>query len=230
LPAVASTIAALLVTAVCAAPRPPAKPAGAQPPLAAPEQPPAAARDEGCLDRLTHNGITFEAVALAAASPGCIIDQPVRIRAVAGAPPRKLAIRLPDAPTLACRFGERFGLFLRDLADPVIAGKFAVELDAVRTGPGYECRNRNRAVSGKLSAHASGIAVDIAGFELADGRRLPVAPAQDARARATIDAIRTAACGWFTTVLGPGSDAAHADHLHVDILQHGSSDRYRICE
>ena len=42
--------------------------------------------------------------------------------------------------------------------------------------------------------------------------------------------IRVAACGWFTTVLGPGSDAAHAEHLHVDILQHGSSDRYRICQ
>jgi hypothetical protein len=43
-------------------------------------------------------------------------------------------------------------------------------------------------------------------------------------------AFRTAACGWFTTVLGPGSDAAHADHLHLDIQPHGSSNRYRICQ
>jgi hypothetical protein len=42
--------------------------------------------------------------------------------------------------------------------------------------------------------------------------------------------VRQAACGWFTTVLGPGSDEAHHDHLHVDIQQHGSSDRYRICQ
>jgi hypothetical protein len=39
-----------------------------------------------------------------------------------------------------------------------------------------------------------------------------------------------AACGWFTTILDPGSDPAHADHLHVDIQQHGSSGRYRICQ
>jgi hypothetical protein len=37
-----------------------------------------------------------------------------------------------------------------------------------------------------------------------------------------------AGCGWFTTVLGPGSDEAHANHIHVDILQHGSSNHYRI--
>ena len=36
--------------------------------------------------------------------------------------------------------------------------------------------------------------------------------------------------GWFLTVLGPGSDAAHSDHMHLDIQQHGSSDRYRICQ
>ncbi|MFL4994931.1 MAG: extensin family protein [Microvirga sp.] len=46
----------------------------------------------------------------------------------------------------------------------------------------------------------------------------------------TLAAVRMAACGWFTTILGPGSDPAHADHLHVDIQQHGSSDRYRICQ
>ncbi|PNE10901.1 MAG: hypothetical protein CR217_11905 [Beijerinckiaceae bacterium] len=67
-------------------------------------------------------------------------------------------------------------------------------------------------------------------FELASGEILPIKPNGDEHLRGTVDAIRVAACGWFTTVLGPGSDAAHAEHLHVDILQHGSSDRYRICQ
>src|SRR2546422_709012 len=57
-----------------------------------------------------------------------------------------------------------------------------------------------------------------------------VKPDGDEHMQATVAAIRVAACGWFTTVLGPGSDAAHADHMHVDIMQHGSSDRYRICQ
>jgi hypothetical protein len=48
--------------------------------------------------------------------------------------------------------------------------------------------------------------------------------------RSAVDTVQTAACGWFTTVLGPGSDEAHADHLHVDMAPHGTSDRYRICQ
>ena len=48
--------------------------------------------------------------------------------------------------------------------------------------------------------------------------------------RSRFTTLRTAACGWFTTILGPGSDAAHATHWHLDIERHGSSDRYRICQ
>jgi hypothetical protein len=187
--------------------------------------------DQACLDRLGTAGIEFEPVTLPpAAKLGCAIETPVRLKAVKLAPQGRTSIRLPDEPTLSCRFGERFGNWLRDLVAPLIAGKLAVELKSVRTGPGFECRNRNRAKAGKISAHASGLAADIGSFELADGRKLATKPNGDAHLRATVDAIRVAACGWFTTVLGPGSDAAHADHMHVDILQHGSSDRYRICQ
>jgi hypothetical protein len=112
----------------------------------------------------------------------------------------------------------------------VVAGTLGKELKSVRTGPGFECRYRNRATTGKLSAHAEGLAVDIAGFDLADGSAVRVEPDGDNGPNPALAAVRTAACGWFTTVLGPGSDAAHQDHLHVDIIRHGSSDRYRICE
>jgi hypothetical protein len=44
----------------------------------------------------------------------------------------------------------------------------------VQTGPGFECRNRNRAAAGKLSAHAEGLAIDISVFELANGTLLRV--------------------------------------------------------
>jgi hypothetical protein len=62
----------------------------------------------------------------------------------------------------------------------------------VHTGPGYECRNRNRAEIGKISAHASGLAVDVASFELANGEILPIKPNGDLL-RGTVDAIRVAA-------------------------------------
>jgi hypothetical protein len=75
-----------------------------------------------------------------------------------------------------------------------------------------------------------GIATDLVSIALADKRRIAVAFPADAKETAFLHAMRKAACGWFTTVLGPGSDAAHATHMHFDILRHGSSENYRICE
>ena len=188
-------------------------------------------RDEACLERLKAAGFIFEPVSPhAAANPACVIDTPVKLAAVPGASRTGASIRLPEEPMLACRFAERVGHFLGDLAAPVIAGRLSFELKGVRTGPGYECRNRNRAANGHLSAHALGIAIDVAAFELANGKVLPIKPDGDARGEAAVAAVRTAACGWFTTILGPGSDPAHTDHMHLDILTHGSSDRYRICQ
>jgi len=139
-------------------------------------------------------------------------------------------VRLGAQPVLACRFASPFGHWLGDLVAPMVAGSLNTELKGVQTGPGFACRNRNRAETGKLSAHAEGLAIDIAGFELANGSTLRVKPEGEAAPDPPLAAIRKAACGWFTTLLGPGSDAAHADHLHVDGQQHGSSDRYRICQ
>jgi hypothetical protein len=92
------------------------------------------------------------------------------------------------------------------------------------------CRNRNNQAGGKLSAHAVGLAVDIAAFQLANGEVISVAEDKDAKKSAALATMRTAACGWFTTILGLGSDAAHATHWHLDIQRHGSSDNYRICQ
>jgi hypothetical protein len=47
-------------------------------------------------------------------------------------------------------------------------------------------------------------------------------------AEAFQDAVRGAACMDFSTVLGPGSNASHADHLHLDIIARTSG--YRLCE
>ena len=139
-------------------------------------------------------------------------------------------IRLPEEPVVSCQFAERLTAWLGNLVAPLIAGRMSADLRAVHTGPGYECRNRNGAATGKLSAHAVGQAIDISAFELSGGKSIPIKPDGDEAMRSVVDSVRTAACGWFTTVLGPGSDAAHAEHLHVDLLLHGTSDRYRICQ
>ncbi|MGL4295058.1 MAG: extensin family protein, partial [Aestuariivirga sp.] len=43
-----------------------------------------------------------------------------------------------------------------------------------------------------------------------------------------LEAVRSGACKQFATVLGPGSDAYHGDHFHVDAIQRKND--YRICQ
>ena len=73
--------------------------------------------------------------------------------------------------------------------------------------------------AGRRSLHAQARALDIAGFELADGREVTVLrgwsgpPDQ----RRFLQTVATAACRRFSVVLTPNSDRFHRDHLHVDI-------------
>jgi hypothetical protein len=174
-------------------------------------------------------GLGIEPVTPGAEKNGaCVVESPVRLTSL------KLidqegAVSFPDRPVLACGFAERFGTWVRDLAAPLVQARLA-PLKAIRTGPGFVCRNRNNQAGGKLSAHAVGLAVDIAAFELVNGEMISVAEDKDPKKSAVLATMRTAACGWFTTILGPGTDAAHAMHWHLDIQRHGSSDNYRICQ
>jgi hypothetical protein len=240
--------AGLIAVPVCAAPRrfvsvPRPRPVtpGAQSPPAAtsqnrdqkqPSQAEDVARDdEACLARLHAAGVQFDIPTMpVAAKAACTIEVPVRLKSVTERARTVTNVRLPQEPVVSCQFAERLSAWLSHLVAPLIAGRMSADLRAVHTGPGYECRNRNGAATGKLSGHAVGKAIDISAFELSTGKFVPIKPDGDEAMRTVVESVRTAACGWFTTVLGPGSDAAHADHLHVDIVLHGTSDRYRICQ
>jgi hypothetical protein len=219
--------------------RPIETPSPATPPASRPQAPPAPMADappsvpaaEDCLAGLKAAGFEIEAAEPPQVSNElCRIETPVRLKAVPVPTKPETAVRLANQPILACRFAGPFGHWIGDLVAPLVSGIKGSDLKAVQTGPGFECRNRNRAATGKLSAHAQGLAIDIDGFELANGTTLRIKPEADSAPDPALAALRKAACGWFTTILSPGSDEAHHDHLHVDIEKHGSSDRYRICQ
>ena len=158
----------------------------------------------------------------------CGIATPVRLTSIALA--SGATLDLADRPILGCEFAAVFTDYARNLMAPLSAAMLGSPIAALATGPGFECRGRNRVLGAKTSAHGMGIAIDLASIVLADRRRLEVTHQANATEVLFLRTMRQAACGWFTTVLGPGSDASHANHLHFDILQHGSSDKYRICE
>ena len=225
-PAALERIATPAVQTAPEIPLPPARPAGPQSELGAL----APKADVDCLAAMEAMGLEAEAAIIDASRKECGIDTPVRISRLRtkGAVPR--SIEFPDKPILACRFGLRFGQWVRDLAAPLIAGRLGADLRAVHTGPGFDCRHVNHNPKAKISPHGSGLAVDVSGFELANGQHLAVIEIADEAKVQLLATLRTGACGWFTTILGPGTDPDHATHWHFDILRHGSSDNYRICQ
>jgi hypothetical protein len=181
-----------------------------------------------CQTRLEARQVTFS-FAPPVAEGACAIPLAVRLRSLASG---AAEIRFTEEPTLDCRLAERLADWIGNVVEPLARHHLGSGLAAIETGPGYVCRNRNNEAAGKLSEHAKGNALDIVAFALTDGRRVAVRPPdQPAPTEAAfLAAVRTTACGYFLTVLGPGSDAAHAEHLHVDLGVHGRTANYRICE
>ncbi|MBV8964242.1 MAG: extensin family protein [Hyphomicrobiales bacterium] len=212
---------------------PATKPAPAQPPASAPAPapPPAQPQEDAaaCLAKLSENGVVAVSVpAPPAPLPDCSSVNPVRMSVIHLA--SGTSLDLPGKPIVNCAFAVVFTDYARNLLAPLSASMLGSPLVALDTGPAYECRPRNHVAGAKTSAHGKGIAIDLAAIILADHRRIAIAHPSDANETLFLQTMRHAACGWFTTVLGPGSDPSHAEHFHFDILQHGSNDRYRICE
>lgn len=185
--------------------------------------------ENDCLTSLRKSGVEFDALVAAVGDGRCRVDVPVRLHAVRSG---EGEIALSDSPILNCQFARQFVLWLSDTGAALVSTHLDIKLAKISTGPGYECRGRNGDASAKLSEHASGNAVDITTITTQDGRRIQISDAGNAASPSyrVLRGLRTTACGYFTTVLGPGSNAAHAEHFHFDMGMHGKSRNYRICE
>ncbi len=212
----------------------PAAPRSELPPPLPPPAPPAqvatpAPNPPACLARLTANGVAAEAAPPPPAPvQGCGVGDPVQLHAVGLAD--GATVRLPANPVVDCAFGLVFADYVRTLVAPLGTASLGSPVVSIDTGPAYQCRTRDHLPGAKLSAHGKGVAIDVMAVNFADKRRVAVDKPGGATEASFFRAMRTAACGWFTTVLGPGSDAFHADNLHLDIDKHGSSGSYRICQ
>ena len=96
----------------------------------------------------------------------------------------------------------------------------------------YSCRNQDSKWLANISEHAFGNAVDIMGFKFSDGSSLSVVNGWkgSARDQAFLREIASDACDYFTTVLAPGSDSYHANHIHLDLSRHDSGWQRHVCQ
>ena len=139
-------------------------------------------------------------------------------------------VAVKPAATLACPIVSVLDRWLADSVQPTAQRWFGARVVEIKQISAYSCRGMNGNPSAHISEHAFGNALDIAAFTLADGRRISVKDGWHGlpEEQGFLRDVQAAACQQFNTVLAPGSNAYHYDHIHVDLMRRAS--RRQICE
>ncbi|WP_137136135.1 extensin family protein [Rhizobium sp. FKY42] len=178
-----------------------------------------------CLSELKSMGAEFfEAEPISEEDGTCGIEKPIRLTSPLP------GIKLSDPSPLRCETALALSHWLNDTVQPAVKVAFPdKKIIGVRNAASYACRKRNHAETGKISEHAKGNAIDVIALELDKGDVIGMKPkAEDPTMEGAFQrTATTGACLHFRTVLSPGSDATHEDHLHLDVLSR--KDQYRYC-
>jgi hypothetical protein len=132
---------------------------------------------------------------------GCGVEDPVAVTSISG-------VRLTQTATVDCSIAKALNSWVDEVAQPAFDGK----LVEMQVAAHYICRGRNNKKGAKISEHGKGRAIDLSAFILSNGKVLTVASNYNKLMRG----IYKAACPYFRTTLGPGSDGYHEDHFHFD--------------
>ncbi|HWD57999.1 MAG TPA: extensin family protein [Stellaceae bacterium] len=164
-----------------------------------------------CLADLTAERVAYRTAEIAPPkNPLCHIPTPVRVS--------DIEVPLNQSATMSCFLAERLAAFEKGAVQKLAMqdlGHYVVRIEHLGA---YSCR-ANSGRPGRLSEHAYGLAIDISGFRLSDGSRVSVehdwrAPGPKA---AFLHHLAHAACGYFSVVLTPDSNADHFNHFHLDL-------------
>lgn len=141
----------------------------------------------------------------------------------------------PAGLGIACPVAAALAKWEWDVVQPAAEQQFGTRVASIEHFGSYSCRRIYGRDAGNWSEHSTADAVDIAGFRLANGRRVTVArdwnrgESETARQDAAfLREVRDGACRLFATVLSPDYNAAHRDHFHLDQANRGAA-RWRAC-
>jgi len=128
------------------------------------------------------------------------------------------------AATLACPLVSTLDRYFTDSVQPAALRWFGQPVAEIKQISAYSCRGMNGDPNAHISEHAFGNALDIAAFVLADGRKITVKDGWHGspEEQGFLHDVQGAACQVFTTVLAPGSNVYHYDHMHVDLMRRTS--------
>ena len=131
---------------------------------------------------------------------------------------------VPGGLVTSCPVASALLIWDRRVIQPAAERTLGSPVTAILHAGSYSCRRINGAEAGSWSQHATADALDVLGFQLADGRTVSVLrdwPGDAAPAR-FLREVRDGGCRLFTTVLSPDYNAAHRDHLHLDTADRGA--------
>jgi Extensin-like protein C-terminus len=133
-------------------------------------------------------------------------------------------VSMKPAATLACPIVSALDRWLADSVQPAAMRWFGVRVVEIKQISAYSCRGMNGNPHAHISEHAFGNALDIAAFTLADGRRVTVKGGWRGlpEEQGFLRDVHATACQQFNTVLSPGSNSHHEDHIHVDLMRRAS--------
>ncbi len=213
-----------------------------------------------CLAALARTGMRYSPVPDRVTGPGCGFDNAVLLREAGvriGAPvslscPMALSFAMWERhalqPAAQQHAGQRVAAIdhlgsyaCRNVnrGEPVSPPRSSTACDSLppegavlaRGGPSRCTPGKPETASGSRSRHATANALDIAGFTLANGKRISVLRQwQDADATngpgpdaLLLKEAHRGACRFFNGVLGPDYNAVHSDHFHLE------TGGYRMC-
>lgn len=206
----------------------PGLPAAEKQPSAEPARPaeqaaPMAPQPSACRLALT------EAIAIAPSIPdihgagGCGGEDLVRLEAIVLTDKRQVSVK--PAAILRCTMATAIADWIRTDIAPLAPG-LGGEISLLDNFDSFECRGRNRVAGALLSEHGRANALDVRAFKLANGHTISLTDRtvpRDLR-----ETVLHSACARFSTVLGPGSDWYHEDHVHLDLMERRNN--YKICQ
>ncbi len=139
-------------------------------------------------------------------------------------------VEIKPAATLACPIVSALDQWITAAVQPAALRWFRQPVVEIKQISAYSCRGMNGNPNAHISEHAFGNALDVAEFELADGHKITVqygwhgSPEE----QGFLHDVQLAACEEFSTVLAPGANVYHYNHIHVDLMRR-SSGRH-ICQ
>lgn len=162
-----------------------------------------------CRQALATSPLRYTALPDSSPAVGCPLQNTLRVQTS--------GVRFSSSFISTCPLAAAFALFERHALQPAAQEVFGQPVVRVEHVGSFACRSI--AGSQRRSQHASANALDIVGFRLQDGRRISVLrdwPGEGEAAR-FLRLVHEGACASFNVTLGPEYNAAHRDHLHVDM-------------